>query len=192
MTRKGTSAAILLAMVVLASCGRREEPAPVEGVPPKDAPSVPAGTALPASAMRVRWSSPSMPSRLTAGELQPVTVTFTNTGDATWPDKATADPKEKSGAYAVRLCYSLLPARKHVAGSRHLGERVDLTKPVAAGESVTLEVKVLVPEEPGDYVLVFELVQELVAWFADVGAEVLTLPVKVAAAGGAGDVTSLA
>ncbi len=139
---------------------------------------------LPASAMRVRWSTPDMPRQLTAGAVVPVTVTFQNAGDATWPDVITADPKGKSGGNAVRLCYSLVPIQKHVAGSQHIGDRVDLMKSVAPGENATLEVKIRVPEEPGDYILSFELLQELIAWFADQGGAVLTIPVKVVQPGG--------
>lgn len=185
MTRKGTSVATLLTMLVLAACGRREEPAFFDAVPSKDERPTSVAAPLPASAMHVRWSSPPVPKQLTAGVLLPVTVTFTNTGDTTWPDRITADPKGRSGGHAVRLCYSLVPVGKHVAGSQHLGDRIDLMKPVAPGDSATLNVKVQVPDKPGDYILVFELLQELVVWFADLGADVLTIPVKVTAAVGA-------
>ncbi|HVQ35962.1 MAG TPA: hypothetical protein VMS31_00415 [Pyrinomonadaceae bacterium] len=169
----------LLAIMILSACGRRENPAAFDAVSPKEAPVPSAAEPLPASGTKVSWTPIKVQSPLTAGTSLPVTVTFTNTGDKTWPDKATADPKEQSGGYAVRLCYSLVPAGKHVAGSQHLGERVDLVKPVAPGESVTLEVVVPVPEEPGDYILSFELLQELVVWFGDLGADALTIPVKV-------------
>lgn len=179
MTRKGTTVAILLTTIILAACGRREEPPASDAGTSKDARPASVPAPLPASAMQVRWSAPAIPDQLTAGVVLPTAVTFTNAGDTAWPDKLTADPKEKTGAYAVRLCYSLVPVSKHVPGSQHIGDRVDLTKPVAPGESATLEVKIRVPEEPGNYVLTFELVQELVAWFGDRGGAVLSLPVKV-------------
>jgi|SRR5688572_23947899 len=180
MTRKGTTVAILLTTVALAACGRGEEPASSDAAPSQDARPASVASPLPASAMQVRWSAPTIPNQLTAGVVLPATVTFTNIGDTTWPDKVTADPKEKTGGYAVRLVYSLVPVGKHVAGSQHIGDRIDLLKPVASGESATLDVKIRVPEEPGDYILTFELLQELVAWFGDRGAAVLTIPVKVA------------
>lgn len=190
MIRKCTSVAILLAIVGLLACGRREHPAFFDAVSPRQNSVSAAGSPLPESAMHVRWSSTEIPRQLPAGSRFPVAVTLTNTGDKTWPDKNTADPYKADGSYAVRLCYSLVPLREHVAGSQHIGERIDLVKPVAPGESVTLKVGIDVPDEPGDYMLSFELLQELVVWFADLGADVLTIPVKVVPAGGGGGPTN--
>jgi hypothetical protein len=190
MIRKGTSLTILMAIVVLMACGRREHPAFFDAVSPRDNPRWAAGNPLPESAMHVRWSPTEVPRQLPADTRFPLAVTFTNTGNQTWPDKNTADPIKSDGGYAVRLCYSLVPLREHVAGSQHIGERIDLVKPVAPGESVTLEVGIRVPHEPGDYMLSFELLQELVVWFADSGADVLTIPVKVVPAGGGGAPTN--
>lgn len=174
MIWKGTRIAVLLTIVALTACGR------AEGEPPTAAASAP----LPASATQVRWSVPQIPQELTAGVPLPVTVTFTNIGDQTWQDAVTADPKARSGGYAVRLSHSVVLAGKQVAGSQHIGERVDLLKPVAPGESATLALTIKVPDKPGDYILFFELLQELVVWFADRGADVLTVPVKVVPASG--------
>lgn len=190
MIRKGTSVAILLAIVVLMACGRREHPAFFDAVSPSHNPMPATSSQLPASAMHVRWSPIEIPRQLPAGTRFPVAVTFTNTGNQTWPDKNSADPIKRDGSYAVRLCYSLVPLHEHVAGSQHIGERIDLVKPLAPGESITLEVAIFVPSEPGDYILSFELLQELVIWFADAGADVLTIPVKVVPAGGGGAPTN--
>jgi len=54
---------------------------------------------------------------------------------------------------------------------------------VLPGESMDLPMKIRTPAKPGDYRLTIELVQELVQWFADRGAERIIVPVHVVAAG---------
>jgi hypothetical protein len=170
--------AILLAVFVLSACGRREHRAFFDAVPPQG-PRLPAAKPLPESALHVRWSPPNVPTQLIAGQLLPVKVTFTNIGDTTWPDKTVADPKEASGRNAVRLSYSFEPVGQTSVRWQRSGPRSDLIKPVAPGESATLEIVVRATDQPGDYKLSFELLQEGVVWFADRGADTLTVPVRV-------------
>jgi hypothetical protein len=185
MIKRGLAATILT-IVVLSACGRREQPAAFDASSPKEAPPTFIAKPLPDSALHVRWSPAKVPAQLTAGALVPIEVTFTNTGDTTWPDPATADPKASSGAGAVRLGYSFLfTGRPGASPQRADSDRSDLIKPLAPGESATLKINVQVPKQPGDYRLSFELVQELVVWFTDRGADTLTVPVQVVAPGAA-------
>jgi hypothetical protein len=104
-------------------------------------------------------------------------VTFTNQGDATWPDPGSASPTRPDGRYAVRMSYSW-KGPSDTAPQRS-ADRVDLKRPVAPGESATLPIVVRVPDAPGAYELRIELLQELYFWFADYGMPTLTLPVEV-------------
>ena len=167
----------MILLAALAGCGRREKPAAFDFVSPRTAQFQ--VSALPESATRVRWSQPIIPTQVDAGALVPVTITLTNTGDRTWPDVEMADPKQKSGAYAVRLSYSFLASDGGGAPPSRLGPRTDLTQPMAPGESAKLTVVIRAPDQPGDYTLSFELLQECVFWFADLGADTLTVPVRV-------------
>lgn len=182
MIKRGLAATIL-AILVLSACGRREQPAAFDASSPKEAPDSLLAKPLPDSALHVRWSPAQVPAQLTAGALVPLTVTFTNTGDTTWPDKTMADPKKSTGAKAVRLGYSFLSTSQPGATLQFGSERSDLTKPLAPGESATLQIQVQAPEQPGDYRFSFDLVQELVFWFSDKGADTLTVPVRVVPAG---------
>jgi hypothetical protein len=137
----------------------------------------------------VRWGTLAFPPTVDAGTTVPITVSFTNAGDAAWPDKATADPQKKDGSYAVRLTHTWVRADE--VRNDHAGaQRTDLPRPLAPGESIDLRVDVRTPAAPGEYRLVIELVQELVRWFADAGAERLTIPVRVVPAGAPGDTAS--
>jgi Ig-like domain from next to BRCA1 gene len=166
----------VILLAALAGCGRREKPAAFDFVSPSTAQLQ--VSALPESAMRVRWSQPIIPTQVDAGTLVTVMITLTNTGDRTWPDVGMADPKQKGGAYAVRLSYWFLASGSGAPPSR-LGPRTDLTQPLAPGESAKLTVVIRAPDQPGDYTLSFELLQESVVWFADLGADTLTVPVRV-------------
>ena len=44
---------------------------------------------------------------------------------------------------------------------------------VAPGESVEMDIDVAVPQKPGQYVLMFDLVSEHLAWFEDLGSETI-------------------
>ena len=129
------------------------------------------------SAFRVRWSTHTMPSRVAAGSTFPVRIQFTNIGDATWPDPAMGNPELINGGYAVRLSHAWYPAGADL--TTRDGLRTDLSAPLAPGETATLTVTVTAPNAPGDYRVVFELVQELVAWFDTKGASQLEVPVTV-------------
>lgn len=169
---------ILLVLIVVAGCGRREGPAPFDARI-KPGSTAPKANALPASAIRVTWVSSNMPTAVSAGSTTPVTVTFTNAGDQAWPDNASANPSLKDGSYAVRLGY--MWSRPSDAGSepdRHPA-RANLPASLQPGETVSLAINVVAPQEPGDYLVDFDLVQELVFWFSGRGGDTLTVPVRV-------------
>lgn len=178
---------MILVLAVVIACGRRKERAFFDHEPSKPRPAK-FHPPLPPSAFHVEWT-PVQLSELPAGGSTVVSVTFKNTSDATWPDAAMADPARKSGSYAVRLSYSW---REKVAGAKIVGsgERVNLAKPLAPGETTTLPIGVRAPAKPGQYELIFDLVQELCCWFSSHGADPLTVPVEVRPAGAASTQTS--
>jgi hypothetical protein len=170
---------LLLAGISVAGCGRREQPSSFDAQP-----AAAAATAkpLPPSAFQVRWGTLQFPGTVDADTIVPVTVTFTNAGDTPWPDKATADPQKKDGSYAVRLTHVWVRADE-TRDVRAGALRTDLPRPVPPGNSIDVPLKIRTPAEPGEYQLQIELVQELVVWFKDRGAEGLMLPVRVVPAG---------
>ena len=172
-------ASVLALVALLSGCGRRAEPAAF------DAPQLPAPVSaavaqpLGKSALKIAWGELAVPPEARAGGTIPLTVTFTNLGDAAWPDKVTASPDLPDGRYAVRLSYSWRPVGGTV-GQRS-ADRFDLPLPVPPGQSATLPIVVRVPDAEGAHELRIELLQELYFWFADHGAPTLTRPVDVRA-----------
>jgi sugar lactone lactonase YvrE len=60
-----------------------------------------------------------------------------------------------------------------------LDRRVVLSRDLAPGESVELPLTLTTPAQPGNYTLRIDAVQEGVAWFGDMGSEVLNLKLRV-------------
>ena len=100
----------------------------------------------------------------TAGQEKIVPVTVTNEGAFTW---------RTAGNTPVNLAARWIQPD----GGRELSwrPRWPLGKPVAPGESLTMEVPVRAPRQGGQYRLVWDMVQEYVVWFgAKTGQETAT------------------
>ncbi len=100
---------------------------------------------------------------LTAGELGTVTVTLENRGASTWTDEVrlAAAPGCPDARAANAIAWE--PANGYANGITDA--RVFLAAPVPPGGSVTLEVPVRAPSEPGSYTFAARLVREGVSWF---------------------------
>jgi hypothetical protein len=174
--RVAFSLAALVALGILAGCGRREAAGTRELQKPLP---MPATAGLPDSGFQVAWVAVKHPDLLVAGGTAPFEVSFTNTSDKVWPDVPTsADPK--TGAGSVRLSYRI---RKAGTGEvlREYLNRADLKSPLNPGATATLSVDVELPKEPGRYEIQFDLVQEFVAWFESKGAAPSVTDIEVVA-----------
>lgn len=130
---------------------------------------------LPPSACRVRWGSHTMSSAVAAKSNVLVSVTFYNIGDRTWPDMVLGTPGDRSTS--VRLSHDWYPAGSDL--SVKAGIRSNLPHPVRPGQSATVVADLATPSAPGEYRLVFDLLQENVDWFTSKGATQLIVPVTV-------------
>ena len=171
MRQRASACAVVAMQLITASgcCGRRSTEPPPSPPPPE--------SVLPDSAYRVGWAVVKVPSRFRAGGPDTVIVRVRNDGDVTWPDRAMGDPSG-DGRRAVRLSHRWIK-RGESSPPPFEPTRVDLPRPLAAGESVELSVPVRGPAGQGPYVLQVDLVHELVAWFSDKGGSPLDLPVRV-------------
>ena len=148
-----------LFLVPVLGCDRRERDAP----PPFTVPA----SEMKESGYRVSWGIPVFPSSVPRGAKVRARVVFRNAGTEIWHG-------------SVHCARYFVPAGAPLAQGRDPAPRLLLQRPVAPGQSVTLERFVVeAPAEPGDFVLVFDLVNEGVAWFSDRGAARLTIPVRV-------------
>jgi hypothetical protein len=176
--------AVAAIALVAAGCGRREERAWFDA-PRAAAPLALAAKALPGSSLRVRWTPPAAPREIQADAYFSLPVTLTNIGDVAWPDRVAGHPQKRDGSFAVRVTHAWTHGSDRL-NARAGAVRTDLPRSVAPGETITVVLELHAPAQPGEYQLVVELIQELVQWFSDVGADSLTIPCRVVAAAGAG------
>lgn len=116
-------------------------------------------------AMRADVSVVSAPAELGIGQQVPVQVRITNVSDHLWSPSA-----------QIRV-----GNHWHRAGRMVWLDdgRANLTRPVAPGEAVDVRLVVTAPVRPGAYELEFDLLQESVTWWADVGSVTARTPVQV-------------
>ncbi|GEM_PF-6004729 len=120
----------------------------------------------------VEYVAHTVPAQMRAGQSYVVALTVRNTGTQPWSPEWPAP---------VHLAHHWVTSDGHVAGWWD-AFRVKLPKAVAPGEAVRLEGIVLrAPERAGQYVVRWDLVEEGRAWFSDLGAPALEVPVTVVA-----------
>jgi len=165
---------VAVALVGLApSCRGQKSEAEPGGATPSPRPVPP----LPDEAYRVEWVANTVPPTLKPGASATVTVTIKNVSATSWPG-LNSSGSEPPSAGAVRLGHRWWSASAPIPISES-PSRADLERGLGPGESATFQVVVTAPNSPGEYELEFELIQELVTWFAAKGAATLLVPVRV-------------
>jgi hypothetical protein len=116
----------------------------------------------------VEWLRVAAPEQVVAGERFPVRLRVRNTSGAEWP----AEPPIR-----VQLSYHWeQPDGEAVIWE---GLRTPIVTPLPAGEEVARSMMVEPPAEPGDYILVLDLLLEGVAWFSQRGAPTPRVAIEV-------------
>ncbi|MGD2205712.1 MAG: discoidin domain-containing protein [Anaerolineae bacterium] len=103
---------------------------------------------------RVDWLSVAAPSTGTAGERVTFSVQMRNNGALTW---------KPGGDHPFNLTYKWLDADREVVVAD--GLRTALTRDVAPGEEITLDARIQLPAQAGEYILMMDMVEEMVTWF---------------------------
>lgn len=143
-----------------------------------------AGLLLLSPAFRVRIAEPDVDrwyraeyaaapvASLAPNQLVTTPVTVRNQGLVTW---------RIDGMRPIRLAYHWLDARTRLV-VRYNGHRTALPAPLGPGESAQLDASVQAPPQPGDYLLVWDMVSEGSGWFSERGNPVAEQLVRVAGA----------
>ena len=123
------------------------------------------------------------PPQCNASEVVRYRVTATNTGYARWLRGDDAGGAKGS----VHLVAHLFDQSGEPIALYHAG--AFLPHDVAPDQSVELEIALQAPESQGNYLLKFDMVSEHVAWFEDLGSEVLKHDLEVSTESGSDRVT---
>ena len=113
-------------------------------------------------------------SRSRPGEVLRFRVQAENTGHAYWLRGSETGAAEKGDVHLVvhLLDKNEQPISRYYAGAF-------LPRDVEPGEAVEIEIALRAPESAGSYLLEFDMVSEHLAWFEDLGSEVLKHQLKV-------------
>jgi SAM-dependent methyltransferase len=117
---------------------------------------------LPRRACRAVLNAPAVIRCAPAATL-PLRIMVRNAGTHTWPAMA-----EEDGRYAVRLGNHWRNRFRWML--RRDDQRTELAHDLAPGESLEIGINPVAPAKPGHYLLEFDMVQELVRWFASAGS----------------------
>jgi len=109
---------------------------------------------------------------LKVGEEAAMDVVVKNTGNEPWRNKGI----DEKSTNLVALGLHWMDSQGNVIRE---GRGAPLPNDVMPGASVSLNVRVQAPPEPGDYKIRFSMVQEHVAWFNNKGADSFVVNVKV-------------
>lgn len=155
-----------LALVVLwVSCGQK--PPKEEGSPGSPARPAPVEKAVaPASAFAHQILDHDTPGVVQADSAVIVTVRVKNTSNRTWP-----------AGGPIKLGYYWLG--NDGARLEKLEGRGICKTDILPGDTAAIRVQVKAPAAPGTYLVVWDMVEEHVAWFGNRGAAPLKVPVTV-------------
>ncbi len=113
----------------------------------------------------VQWVDDRFPQKLLAGQTITVPITIKNTGTLAW---------RWGGEQPFRVGYRYYRNRRLLSLGIEKDIRTDVPKDVEPDASVTVHVRLALPDQPGNYTLELDLVHEGVSWFKERGASVLT------------------
>ena len=114
---------------------------------------------------RVQWLKGRPPSPLLAGQHVNFPVTVRNSGTMAWPAQ---------GSQQVALSYHFSQKRERLPYPDGRPMLTPLPHDVAPGEEVTFDAQMILPDQPGNYTLVLDLIRGGEDWFEDMQSDILT------------------
>jgi len=113
----------------------------------------------------IEWLDDRFPESLIAGATITVPITLRNAGSLTW---------RWGGGNPFRLGYHFYRNRRRLTIPDDRNLRTDIPQDVPPEATVTIDARIALPLEPGNYTLELDLVQEGVTWFKQQQSVVLT------------------
>ncbi len=114
---------------------------------------------------RAQWLKGKTPHPLTPGQRTRFPVTVRNTGTVAWP---------ASGPQSVAFGYHFFQNRKKLPYPDGRPLLTPLPHDVAPGEVVTVDAQMVMPDQPGNYTLILDLISGGETWFQEMQSDILT------------------
>lgn len=129
---------------------------------------------LPDGGFKATISVTNPPAKMQPGQRETLLVKVKNISNVSWP----AHGRVSDGYYQVNVGDRWYDSKDRVL-DKHSYVRSGLPGDLPPGQEVEVQLGITAPDAPGDYTLKIDLVQEMVAWFADKGGSAPTFKVKV-------------
>jgi len=170
-------AAPIACVIVAASCEPKRTTntaSPVQSVNPP----VVSKTPGPLPSFRAQITLPDPPLKLRTGQKETITVKVKNTSDVVWWQRGgeTNDRSDNKFYIAVGNHWLDKDGKRTMDLEGHNG----IPKDLRPGEETDVTLLITAPNEPGEYTLELDMVQEGVSWFGDQGSSTTKAKVTVA------------
>ncbi len=130
------------------------------------------GTPLADTAFKAEITGVDPVTKLKASQKATYKIVVKNISTETWPAKGMSD-----GKYQINLGNHWLDKKGVIIINDQV--RMPIPYDVKPGKSVQYSIEVAAPPVPGEYKLVFDMVQETVSWFEGKGSTILSYDVIV-------------
>lgn len=114
---------------------------------------------------QIEWLENRFPETMLAGQTIEASFTLKNAGSLTWT---------WGGSHPFRLGYNYYRNRRHLPQRRERDLRTDVPHDVPPGTTVTIQARIVLPDQPGNYTLELDLIHEGVTWFKEQNSSPLT------------------
>jgi hypothetical protein len=166
--------AALVCAAAFSACNPDDEEAPGENFETR---STRIEQPLAEGGFRAQLTPQNAPAEMAPGQQETLLVTIKNVGNTPWPAMGREDAK-----YAITLRNRWLePDGEKVVNDLDGGS--SLPHDIRPNEEFTLPLKVKAPQQPGEYLLEFDMVQEQVNFFRERGSTPTRVKVVVRGAG---------
>lgn len=133
-----------------------------------------ASAPLPDNGYKAKITLSDPPAKLRPGQKQIIQVKVQNSGEALWKVRGCGEDNK----FYIATGNQWLKAEGEQLVTRMDG-RHGLPNNLKPGEEVEVPLQITAPNEPGEYILEVDLVQEQVAWFHEKGSETAKVKVTV-------------
>jgi hypothetical protein len=167
--------ALAMILFALACAGKTPNPV-VQTQPPKNQPpSEP--SALPTNGFKAEITLIEPPAKLRSGQKETVRVKIRNASDVMWWSRgAPSNTRPDNKFYLAAGNRWLKPDGSLLT---NMDGRYGLGKDLKPGEDTEVPLVITAPNDPGEYTLEVDLVQEQVAWFSEKGSSTAKAKVTV-------------
>src|SRR5882762_1331095 len=132
---------------------------------------------LPDRGFKAQITLPDSPSQLRAGQKEVITVKVKNASDVVWWQRGGEINDRPDNKFYIAVGNRWLDKDGKLTSETegHSG----ISKDLRPGEEAEMTLQITAPKEPGEYILILDMVQEGVAWFGEKGSPTTKVKVTV-------------